>query len=300
MLSAVVEPTREDDHLGLFLGFIPNIEWLVLREGNPDATWPELVEKWYGEFGVKFDPQRGDTPSRIIGDLNLAGWAAVMADLIRDMAVLACGTYKAPHALDITKRYDICNRIVQLKDGLGGLPVFPELARVLGDFFTPAFERMAPPTEVRGHFVIVGDSSLALCEHQSRRATYKTTFEAPLSQAVHIDPRIASTHVRMLWGKGLHEIANVIEELVTEGPEIKYPDGLDIIVSWAGNDVYGPYGYLGYTWHLSQSAGLTFQQIKDRAHWPAKQKARVQRSLDRIIAAAQHDCVNSITFVGGP
>ena len=249
---------------------------------------------------MKFDPHRGDTPSRIIGDLNLAGWAAVMADLIRDVAVLACGTYKAPHALDITKRYDICNRIVQLKDGLGGLPVFPELARVLGDFFTPAFERMAPPTEVRGHFVIVGDSSPALCEHQSRRATYKTTFEAPLSQAVQIDPRIASTHVRMLWGKGLHEIANVIEELVTEGPEIKYPDGLNIIVSWAGNDVYGPYGYLGYTWHLSQSAGLTFQQIKDRVHWPAKQKARVQRSLDRIIAAAQLDCVNSITFVGSP
>ena len=300
VLSAVVEPTREDDHLGLFLGFIPNLEWLVLREGNPNATWPELVEMWYGEFGVKFDPHRGDTPSRIIGDLNLAGWAAVMADLIRDVAVLACGTYKAPHALDITKRYDICNRVVQLKDGLGGLPVFPELARVLGDFFTPAFERMAPPTEVRGHFVIVGDSSLALCEHQSRRATYKTTFEAPLSQAVQIDPRIASTHVRMLWGKGLHEIANVIEELVTEGPEIKYPDGLDIIVSWAGNDVYGPYGYLGYTWHLSQSAGLTFQQIKDRVHWPAKQKARVQRSLDRIIAAAQLDCVNSIAFVGGP
>ena len=162
--------------------------------------------------------------------------------------MLACGTYKAPHALDITKRYDICNRVVQLKDGLGGLPVFPELARVLGDFL-PAFERMAPPTEVRGHFVIVGDSTLALCEHQSRRATHKTTFEAPLSQAVQIDPRIASTHVRMLWGKGLHEIANVIEELITDSPDIKYPDGLDIIVSWAGNDVYGPYGYLGYTWH---------------------------------------------------
>ena len=79
---------------------------------------------------MKFDPHRGDTPSRIIGDLNLAGWAAVMADLIRDVAVLARGTYKAP-------------------------------------------------------------------------------------------------------------------ELVTEGPEVKYPDGLDIVISWAGNDVYGPYGYLG-------------------------------------------------------
>ncbi|CAE7498321.1 unnamed protein product, partial [Symbiodinium pilosum] len=200
VLSAVVEPTKDDDHFGLFLGFIPNIEWLVLREGNPDATWPELVEKWYGKFDVKFDPRRGDTPSRIIGDLNLAGWATVMADLIRDMAVLACGTYKAPHALDITKRYDICNRI--------------------------------------------------------------TTFEAPLSQAVQIDPRISSTHVRMLWGKGLHEIANVIGELLTERPEVKYPDGLDIMG-------------------------------RERC-------LRVQRSLDRIIAAARHDCVNSITFVGGP
>ena len=26
----------------------------------------------------------------------------------------------------------------------------------------------------------------------------------------------------------------------------------------------------------------------------------MQRSLDRIIAAAQHECVNSVTFVGGP
>ena len=35
-------------------------------------------------------------------------------------------------------------------------------------------------------------------------------------------------------------------------------------------------------------------------HSPAKQKARVQRSLDRILAFSQHDSVNSMTFIGGP
>ena len=75
--SAVVEPTRHYDHLGLFLGFIPNLEWLQLRENNPQASWPDLVEEWYEMFGVKFDPRRGDHPSRVISDTALAGWAAV-------------------------------------------------------------------------------------------------------------------------------------------------------------------------------------------------------------------------------
>ena len=84
----------------------------------------------------------------------------------------------------------------------------PTMSKVIGDFFTPAFERLAPPTEDRGHFIIVGDSTLALCQHQSRRATYKTTIEAPLSQAVQIDPLFSSVSVKMLWGKGLHEIGH--------------------------------------------------------------------------------------------
>ena len=42
-----------------------------------------------------------------------------MGNLIRDVAVISCGTHKAPHALDITKMHDICHRVVQLRDDLG-------------------------------------------------------------------------------------------------------------------------------------------------------------------------------------
>ena len=63
------------------------------------------MEEWYSRFGVKFDLPAGER-SRIVNDAALAGWAQMMGNLTRDMAVVSCGTYKAPHALDITKLYD--------------------------------------------------------------------------------------------------------------------------------------------------------------------------------------------------
>ena len=112
----------------------------------------------------------------------------------------------------------------------------------LGDFFTPWFERMAPLTEMRGHIIVVGDSGLALCAHQYA-----------LGQGAQCDCR------------GL-------ESIVGNNPCQNYPGRIDFIVSWSGNDVRRPYGYLEYANARSSKSriacvGLLSKRPECKGHW---------------------------------
>ena len=77
VLKAVVGPTSDDDRLGMFLDFIPNMEWLHLRGEMPNADWPDIVEEWCSRFGLKFDLPTGEG-SRIVSDAALAGCAQLL------------------------------------------------------------------------------------------------------------------------------------------------------------------------------------------------------------------------------
>ena len=79
------------------------------------------------------------------------------------------------------------------------------------------------------------------------------------------------------------------------------PGGVELVVYWAGNDVYGNYGYLGYTWHLTSKWVKRPQEEIDRiAHWPAKQKLLVERGIERLIELQKHAKVRGLTvLVGG-
>ena len=77
VLKAVVGPTSDDDRLGMFLDFIPNMEWLHLCGEMPNADWPDIVEEWCSRFGLKFDLATGEG-SRIVSDAALAGCAQLL------------------------------------------------------------------------------------------------------------------------------------------------------------------------------------------------------------------------------
>ena len=101
----------------------------------------------------------------------------------------------------------------------------------------------------------------------------------------------------MEWGKGLDAILDVIDTKLHVAP----PGGVELVVYSAGNDVYGNYGYLGYTWHLTSKWVKRPQEEIDRiAHWPAKQKLLVERGIDRLIDLQSHPKVRGLTvLVGG-
>ena len=89
----------------------------------------------------------------------------------------------------------------------------------------------------------------------------------------------------MEWGKGLDRIIDVIETNLASAPL----EGVELIVSWAGNDVYGNYGYLGYTWHLtSQWVKRPQTELDQIEHWPAKQRLMVEKSVDRLLELRKH------------
>ena len=58
-----------------------------------------------------------------------------------------------------------------------------------------------------------------------------------LSEVVKSNPEIGTVTFEMEWGKGLDRIIDVIETNLASAPL----EGVELIVSWAGNDVYGNY-----------------------------------------------------------
>ena len=146
------------------------------------------------------------------------------------------------HALDITKEYDLMYRIFMLKDGCGYITIYPDTVTILENFFTPALVRLPPPTDVRSHILIAGDSSLALCRFnkKTKKATHKATFEEPLRIALRTEPRYLGVRILMNWGRGINDIALSIAKQGISGPFP--PEGVDIFIQWRAMTSMGPTG----------------------------------------------------------
>ena len=288
------EPTEADSPDDLFLRVIPVQQWLDLRKGYPSVPWTTIYEMWYRIYGVRAY-STDDVPSKTVHDSSLAGWTQTMLDLIFDMAVVGWGP-RAQSAFDVSKPYDLCYRVTEMEHGLSDRPLHTDVVQLLGGFYTPAFERIPPPPTMKSQVLIIGDSSLALCTHKGGRAINKMTFQGPLRDVLSHDPRVTEVNVMMEWGKDLTLLTQIVEDFL----RIHHPDGLDIFISWAGNDVHGPYGYQGYTWHLvSPWIKQTEEQIRRAEHWPVKQLAKVETALRKVVALAGHECVRSLTVVAG-
>ena len=83
-----------------------------------------------------------------------------------------------------------------------------------------------------------------------RTVTHKGTFEGGLREEVAKHPRFLGLSFHLSWGKGLDEILRTVNSAIFEltydpsGRNITL-EGIDIILVWAGNDV----------WHNKQKVG---------------------------------------------
>ena len=74
-----------------------------------------------------------------------------------------------------------------------------------------------------------------------------------------------------------------------------------MFIQWAGNDVYGSRGYIGYTWHVQHPwVTQTWMDRETALNWPAKQKILVESGVRRIIALQTNPSGRSVTVVLGP
>ena len=148
--------------------------------------------------------------------------------------------------------------------------------------------------------VIAGDSSLALCwfNKKTKKATHKATFEEPLRAALYNEPRCCGLRVFINWGRGVNDIVTSTEQdLANFHP----PEGVDVHVQWAGNDVYGSHGYMGYTWHVQHPwVTQTWMDREKAQNLPAKQRILVESGVRRIIFLQTHPAVRSVTAILGP
>ena len=296
--EAIVEPTADADGEELFLSVIKVHEWRTLREACPNAHWTALYEAWYRHYACV----QGNEVMTRQRDTSLTGWSRVILEYIKDLGIVGWGT-KYEEAINRTAMYDICFRVGMMSQGAGTLPMFPESCKLIESLYSPALGRISPPPSAAAgsfqftDFLVVGDSSLAMCWMQGRRCLRKTTIGPTLQDITMSNPEVGQLEFQMEWGKGLDAILDVIDSKVYLAP----PGGVELVVYWAGNDVYGNYRYLGYTWHLTSKWVKRPQEEIDRiAHWPAKQKLLVERGIERLIELQKHAKVRGLTvLVGG-
>ena len=178
VIANMEDPPADAAETDLYLGNIPVRELRLVRENAPGLDWLGCYELWR----LYARRRRGDMESdfKDSSTAALAGWPKIVYELIQDMAALGSPTRQG-HALDITKEYDLMYRIFILKDGCGYITIYPETVKILENFFTPALVRLPPPTDVRSHILIAGDSSLALCwfNRQTKKAKHKASVGAP-------------------------------------------------------------------------------------------------------------------------
>ena len=292
------EPEADADGDATFLGVMTVQEWRDMREFAPNAPWTALYEAWYRHYACR----QGNLPMTSQRNTSLTGWSHVILQHIKDLGVLGWGE-RFEAAVNNTAMYDICHRVHILSEGTGTSLMFPVSSALLDGLYSPALGRISPPptAEAGGYsssnFLVAGDSSLALCWMQGKRCHKKTTILPMLSEVVKSNPEIGTVTFEMEWGKGLDRIIDVIETNLASAPL----EGVELIVSWAGNDVYGNYGYLGYTWHLtSQWVKRPQTELDQIEHWPAKQRLMVEKSVDRLLELRKHTRVRGLTvLVGG-
>ena len=230
--EAIVEPTADADGEELFLSVIKVHEWRTLREACPNAHWTALYEAWYRYYACV----QGNEVMTRQRDTSLTGWSRVILEYIKDLGIVDWGT-KYEEAINRTAMYDICFRVGMMSQGAGTLPMFTESCKLIEGLYSPALGRISPPPSADAgsfystDFLVAGDSSLAICWMQGRRCLRKTTIGPTLSDITKSNPEVGEIEFQMEWGKGLDTILDVIDSKIHVAP----PDGVELIVYWAGN-----------------------------------------------------------------
>ena len=132
-------------------------------------------------------------------------------------------------------------------------------------------------------------------------------MEPSLREEMTKDIRMDGCSVVMRWGKGLGDIVWHVEQELNRvlnrrnGEDPLAPEGVDIVIQWGGNDVYGEYGYKGFSFHMRNE----WVRITDRMHetlqnWEPKARKAVEDAKDALVLLSSRKGVSSVTMVAGP
>ena len=241
------------------------------------------------------------------GDSLLTEWTELVKSYLRDIAFVGHGT-NAERALKATEPFDVCHRAYVLsQETMGYHELMPAATALLDSVYTPALRRIEHKEQPSSYFIFGGDSSLALVTREGGRVTHKGTMEPSLREEMTKDIRMDGCSVVMRWGKGLGDIVWHVEQELNRvlnwrnGEDPLAPEGVDIVIQWGGNDVYGEYGYKGFSFHMRNE----WVRITDRMHetlqnWEAKARKAVEDAKDALVRLSSRKGVSSVTMVAGP
>ncbi|CAE7818576.1 unnamed protein product [Symbiodinium sp. CCMP2592] len=196
----------------------------------------------------------------------------------------------------------------------------PAATALLDTVYTPALRRIEHQEQPSSYFIIGGDSSLALVTRDGGRVQMKGTMEPSLREEIpedglelilfwllQKDIRMDGCSVVMRWGKGLGDIVWHVEQELNRvqkwknGQEPLAPEGVDIIIQWGGNDVYGEYGYKGFSFHARNAWVRVDDALHDTlSNWETKARKAVEDAKDALVRLSSRKGVSSVTLVAGP
>ena len=137
--------------------------------------------------------------------------------------------------------------------------------------------------------LIVGDSSLALIEDSGGKSASGKNARTvgdylALKKDIICGPYCKEVKTRMVWGKGLQAINDTIEYELRERRRERKTRQVLLLVSWAGNDVWGARGFVGNDW-IDRSSSSRNLKIQDAAK--DLQNERAQAVFSEITRLAE-------------
>ena len=160
----------------IYIGNIPNYQWQELREEFPTVTWAILYNHWHRQFACPEGVAATDYDSA--ADSLMGRWMTLIANFIADAGMVGYGDH-ARRMVEASKAYDACHRAhLVCTSGSFAHALFPKARQLLDEVFSPALKRIPLPHPPRTHFIIAGDSSLAMVKRFGRTMTEKGTFES--------------------------------------------------------------------------------------------------------------------------
>ena len=158
------------------------------------------------------------------------------------------------------------------------------------------------PPEGEVDVLVIGDSSTALVDYPDDPKKRKVIS---LGEILAPSPPLGvrKVHSKLRWGKGLGSIYTGIWEALDEIAAKCAAEGIPqiptlVLIGWAGNDVFGDYGYRGCSWIHQARYNRTPADRKVAAEFAEKQHNRVKNAMDEIIKMRRHTMIHDIVIFG--
>ena len=176
--------------------------------------------------------------------------------------------------------------------------VTPEDARLLDGVSGFSLRGMVCPGEPEANFIFAGDSSLALVDMVDGYASTRRNIGEYIKEKPDLLPPGRKTVWHDLkWGRGLPDIIKGVEHSLeclqrrgTSRPAI-------IVISYAGNDIFGNYGFIHCDW-LNQEMACYSQKRRDAANNLMEERVNTHFSaLNDLVKLTTRADVGNIVLV---